>query len=201
MLLGLGAVAGLAMAAFGLAGSTSHSALPDNVVAEVNGGVILADDYERVIAGVASDRREPIDADERRRVLDRLIEEELLVQRALELDFARKDPRARGDLTQAVIAAVVDEANNVQPTDPDLKAFYEKYQSFFTPSGALRVRQIFCRAPTLDDVDATAARCTAAATRLRAGEDFTVVRQQLGDPELSPIPDTAPRPSLTPASG
>lgn len=191
ILLALGATAGVAMAAVGLAGAPSPSALSANAVARVNGQVILTDDYERIVAGLASDRREPVGLEDRRRVLDRLIEEELLVQRALELDFPRKDPRARGDLTQAVIAAIVDESRNSQPSEAELRAFYERNLAFFTPSGARQVRQIFCRVATLADEAATEARCAQAATRLRAGEEFAAVRQQLGDAELAPLPDAA----------
>ena len=41
------------------------------------------------------------------------------------------------------------------------------------------------------DEAATEARCAQAATRLRAGEAFAAVRQQLGDDELAPLPDAA----------
>ncbi len=197
LLLALGAATGLVLAAAGLVGQrrTDRSSLPPSVVARVNGEPISTDDFQQLVAGLAGDRREPIDDQQRRQVLDRLIEEELLLQRALDLGFARKDPRVRADLTQAMIAAIVDESKDLQPSDVELRAFYEENQAFFTPSGALRVRQIFCRAPTLGDVAATEARCADAAKRLRAGEDYATLRQQLGDQELSPLPDTPLPPS------
>ena len=86
-LLGLGAVAGLIAAALGLLlpDSSSNDPPEQEIVAIVNGDVILRDDYLRLLAGFERDARNPVDDKIRQHVLDRMIEEELLVQRALDL--------------------------------------------------------------------------------------------------------------------
>jgi hypothetical protein len=180
----------VALAAAGLlrAGGEGGETLGSDLAARVNGVAIRAADYERALAGVASDRRNPLDAAERRHVLDRLIEEELLVQRGLELGFARHDRKIRADLVNAVIGAIAIEAEDLQPSDAELEAFYAEHRDFFTRPGRLRVRQVFCKAGGADDARA-AARAAEAARRLRAGDDFTAVRTALGDVEISPVPD------------
>ena len=190
LLLSLGAVIGIGLAATGLLGSQSpsHRSLPQAAVARVNGEVIRTDDYQRALNALAQDRRDGLSDGDRRLVLDRLIDEELLVQRGLQLGFMRKDARVRKDLTAAVIDSVVVEHQDAPPTDGELQVFYDEHRDFFTGPGRLRVWQIWCRATGTDGSDPLE-RAQQAASRLRAGEPFATVREALGDPELAPLPD------------
>jgi parvulin-like peptidyl-prolyl isomerase len=200
LLLVLGAASGVALAAMGLLGGMSPGrasatwasptqSLPPNAVARVNGEVIRAEDYQRALEAVREDRRDGLDDTKRGQVLDRLIEEELLVQRGLALGFARQDTRVRKDLTAAVIDSVVAEYQDVQPTDAELQTFYDAHRDFFTGPGRLRVRQVWCRTGTTAEATVALDRAQQAASRLRAGEQFATVRDALGDRELAPLPD------------
>lgn len=194
-LLTLGAALGVVMAGGGLLGSArpGSTALPAGAVARVNGQLIRTEDFERSLAGVASDRRDGVDDAERQHVLDRLIEDELLVQRGLELGLARHDRKVRADLVAAIVASVVADYEDLEPTDAQLQTFYDERADFFSRPGRLRLRQIFCGVNS-DGGDAVAlARARDAVRRLRIGEDFATVRDTVGDPELSPLPD-APLP-------
>lgn len=191
MLLGLGALMGMALAAIGLVGRAGRvgQALPLGAVARINDEIISADAYQRMVAAVDNDRRDGIDEAQRRHVLDRLIDEELLIQRGLELGFAQRDRKVRADLSAAVIASVVADSEDLQPSDVELQAFYDQHRDFFTQPGRLRIRQIFCRVAIVDDGAAALQRAQEASRRLRAAEPFAVVREALGDPEVSPLPD------------
>ena len=191
VLLAIGAGAGVALAATGLvaSGVTRGRGLPPGAVARVNGALLRADDYTRSLDALERDRRGGAEPADRRFVLDRLIDEELLVQRGLELGLARQDARVRRDLTAAVIDAVVTEHEDGTPSDADLEAFYRRERDFFARPGRLRVRQLWCRADTAADAPSAEARARAAAASLRAGEDFAGVRARLGDPEIAPLPD------------
>jgi parvulin-like peptidyl-prolyl isomerase len=189
LLLAFGAATGVALAAAGLAGPRRPPRLPADAVARVNGTVIRTEEYQRVVAGLVADRRDGIDAADRRRVVDRLIDEELLVQRGLELGLARNDRKIRSDLTAAVIASIVAQREDVQPSDAELEAFYESHRDFFAQPGRLRVRRIFCRVSAPADDAAAQARAQEASRRLRAGEAFGTVQTALGDPEIAPLPD------------
>ena len=191
LLLVLGAGAGIVLAASGLlaSGTGTGRALPPGTVARVNGEVVRLDDYRRAVAALASDRRDGIGPDDRRHVLDRVIEEELLVQRGLELGLARHDARVRRDLTAAVIDAVVTGTDRVQPTDPELEAFYASNRDLFVRPGRVHVRQVWCRAERPADDGDAGARARRAAARLRAGEPFETVRDAEGDHEPATLPD------------
>ena len=79
-----------------------------------------------VLAALASDRRSPLGPEDRRHVLDRLVDEELLVQRGLDLDLPSLDRRVRADLTQAVIASVLAEVEEDEASHGDLEAFFQE---------------------------------------------------------------------------
>ena len=189
VLLGAGAALGLAWAAVGLlrAGDASD-ALPADAVASVNGEIVRVDEYQRAVQALAADRRDPIGEAEKRHVLDRLLDEELLVQRGLELGLARHDRRVRGDLVSAVIQAVVQQSEAEEPSDADIEAFYRDHRDYFTRTGRLFVRQILVRGRPARDEEEARARAGEAARRLRAGEPFEQVDEALGDPQVAPLP-------------
>lgn len=189
VLLAVGAAAGVALAAAGLIAVKPGSALPHGAAARVNGELIRSEDYERTLAGLAGDRRDGVGAGERQRVLDRLIEEELLVQRGMELGLARHDRKVRADLTAAVIASVIADTEDVQPTPAQLQAFYDENRAFFTRPGRLRLRQVFIGVSGGTDEAAAREHAAEASRRLRAGEAFDAVRAALGDSEVSRLPD------------
>jgi hypothetical protein len=194
VLLVLGALAGAGLAAGGLAAAPRHGQLPTGVVALVNGEPIRADDYQRTVEGVANDKRDPITDADRRHVLERLIDEELLVQRGLALGLARQDRRVRADLTSTVIDGVVGDVSERTPTDDELAAFYQRNRDFFAGPGRVRVRQVFVRGGSVAD-DTALARAQQAAVRLRSGDDVAAVVAALGDAPVSPLPDTLLPPS------
>ena len=190
-LLALGAATGVLIAAAGLVGhaGTGGRGLPAGAVARVNGQLITADEYGRVVAGLAADRRDGVDAEMRRQVLGRLIDEELLVERGLELGLARRDARVRKDLTAAVIDTVVTASADPEPSPADVEAFSRERPDLLRRPGRLRVRQVWCRAATAADDAPARARAREAAERWRHGEAFDAVRDAVGDAELAPLPD------------
>lgn len=185
-LLALGATAGLAAAVATLVGGPALPVSAD-AVAVVNGVPIRRDDYLRALAGVASDRREPIDATVEEHVLNRLIDEELLVQRGLELGLPRRDRTLRGQLVTAAIDLLA--RSTVEPSDADLRTFFEAHPDYFEDPGRVRVRQVFVRTEGRPE-DEARTRAEDAARRLRAGEAFDTVAAALGDDPVASIPDT-----------
>jgi parvulin-like peptidyl-prolyl isomerase len=180
----------VALAAWGLLGTdASNAALPRGVVASVNGKLIQAEDWARLVEGIESDTREPAGPELRRRVLDRMIDEELLVQRGVELGLVESDRRVRADLTQAMIQSIVVEVEDEKPSEDELRRFYEEEAGFFTQPGRVRAAQIFFRVRAPAEDGAAAARAAEAQRRLFAGEPLERVRAELGDEEVSPLPD------------
>ncbi|MGH0033291.1 MAG: peptidylprolyl isomerase [Myxococcota bacterium] len=188
-LLGAGAVLGLAAAAVGLMrGPEPGAGLPEGIVASVNGERVRVEEYQRAVQALASDRRSPIGDAEKRHVLDRLLDEELLVQRGVELGLVRHDRRVRGDIVSAVIQVVVQQTEAEEPTADDLERFYADNRDYFARTGRLFVRQVLVRVPPGADEDAARRRAGEAAERLRAGHDFADVDEALGDTQVARLP-------------
>lgn len=144
VLLGVGALTGALIAAVTLIFPASHSdALAGDVVATVDGRPILREHYERAIAAVEADRRSPIDDEERRRVLDRLIEEELLIGRALELGLASRDRRVRADLAAAMLDVVRAGTDETPASLEELRAFYAEEAARFRRPPRFEIQHAF----------------------------------------------------------
>jgi parvulin-like peptidyl-prolyl isomerase len=185
----LGAAAGVAAAGYGVLGPGQAAELPKGAVASVNGIAISADTYTRLVEGFESDTREAASEEMRRRILDRLIEEELLVQRGLAMGLAESDRRVRADIVQAMIRSAVAESETETPSERELRAFYEEQRAFFTTPGRVRIEQLVV--PVKDALDDAPARARAeeARARLARGAALAAERGAHGGGELSPVPD------------
>jgi parvulin-like peptidyl-prolyl isomerase len=135
---GLGAVL-VGFNLFAIAPS-NPSELSPGVAALVNGQAISMEEYGRVIASYEADHREPTTAADRARLLDRLVEEELLVQRGIAVDLPTHDESVRSVLVQSMIASTLAEAQALEPEERDLLAYYQANQAFFTLAPQLHVR-------------------------------------------------------------
>ena len=133
-----GLAAGTALGAVGLRAAPAP-ALPPEAVARVDGQLILRDAWQRAVAAVNADRRAPLTAADERHVLERLIDEELLVQHGVALGLVERDARLRSTLVSQVMQAAT-QAARAEPDEATLRAFYDEQRERFTPAARLRVR-------------------------------------------------------------
>lgn len=140
VLLALGSVAGICLGIFSaLRGSEAilhelPNRLPKDAIAVVNGKKISTDEYYRAVAMLASDKRTALTDADRVHVLNRLIEEELLIQGAISHGLVETDRAVRKAMTQAMLAAIVTDSASARPTEEELRAFCEKNRSVFSHS-------------------------------------------------------------------
>jgi parvulin-like peptidyl-prolyl isomerase len=188
--LSAGAAAGVALAAFTLVaagGSEPEAAASPDAVALVNGAPITREALARFTAAIARERgRLELDPAEQRRILDRLIDEELLLQRGLALGLDRNEPAAR----RAIVSAVMDALTTQDSVEPDraaLEAFYAENAAGFTRPGRLRFEAV--RIPI--EVPEAEARARAAEIVRRAadGEPLAAAAADLAAPIDPPLPE------------
>jgi hypothetical protein len=183
------ALAGIGLSVWSIAGAAQPRLGPD-VVALVNGVPIVRADYEtaRRLRRKEMDR-ELNAAEQRKRALAQVVDEELLVQRALELDLVRKDDTLRYQLRTAVEDAVVADAlSTAGPVDEQqLEAHYREHAGEFLRSPRAMVERLFFRVAASDDARRARGRAEAVAARLAAGETFETVRTA-GDPPPQALP-------------
>jgi hypothetical protein len=127
-LLAVGMLVGAALAVYFIVRLPETREPTSDAVAWVSDRPISRASYENALQAVASDRKGgALRADDRARVLERLIDQELLIDRAIELGLHERDPQIRNQLVTAMIDFLVrraeDEAAAVSETD--LRAFYQ----------------------------------------------------------------------------
>ena len=188
-----GAIAGAAIAAATLvrggapnaAGTTAS--VPSEAVAIVNGLPITRDALARFTGAVARERGGlDLDPAEQRRILDRLIDEELLLQHGIALGLDRSEPSAR----RAIVSAVIDTLTTAEMRDPDrsdLEAFYRDYGKTLARAGAVQVELAFVPVGAIAE-DEAKRRAVEIAGRARAGESLAALSMALGQPLEPPLP-------------
>jgi hypothetical protein len=133
-----GLAAGALLAAIGLR-AAPRPALPPEGVARVADRVILREAWQRAVAAVAADRRTALTPADERHVLERLIDEELLVQHGIALGLVENDARLRSTLVSEVMQAAT-QAARAEPDEAALRAFYDEQTALFAPAARLHVR-------------------------------------------------------------
>ena len=120
--LALGALSGLILAGYGfLRQAETGNDLPASAVARVNDVLISRDNYDRALARLAGESAGVSSLESRVWMLERLIDDELLVQRGLELGMAQSDGEVRNAIVNSLIASVTAEADAASPTDEELE--------------------------------------------------------------------------------
>ena len=111
--------------------------------AKIEDTSIPMEKYLVQLEGLAKDKRSPITQSDKEYVLERMIEEELLIKRALDLGMLDNNPMARGTIVQQMIKTIISENQRYEVTEEELKEFFVQNTGFFTKSSRLRIRQIY----------------------------------------------------------
>jgi hypothetical protein len=119
-LLALAAATGIALGGLEANGWWQDSrSLPMDSAARVNHTEIRQLDYQRALGLMASGKRSPLTTEDRILVLERLIQEELLVQYGIAQDLLRTDRKVRSAVLQSVLAGLDIQARAAVKQDSD----------------------------------------------------------------------------------
>jgi parvulin-like peptidyl-prolyl isomerase len=142
VLLGAGAAAGLLLAATGLVEKWSQpaDALPQSMIARVGDHLIPESRYAELLSDLETDKKTPLTEQDRQFVLDRLIDEELLILRGIELGLPQAAPGIRKAIAASVIAQVTADTQATLPDEATLRDFYRANAAFFSTTARYRLR-------------------------------------------------------------
>jgi hypothetical protein len=182
MLYALGALLGLGIAGYGLftAAGTSTHAVPPEDVALVNQRPILRSDFIAQLESETGLKFDESSQADRVKVLDEMVREELLVQRALELDFAETDQATRNALVTTISQQATVEVTTSQPSEAQLREFYERHRDRYASEGTMQVRNWRLPLDPAKPRDAQLKSAGEAARALRAGEPAEAVMRRFG---------------------
>jgi parvulin-like peptidyl-prolyl isomerase len=177
ILLASGALIGLAIAGYGLftAKGTRSRGVPPEAVALVNQRQILRSDFmtqtqAQFVLPFAQTTRE-----QRRMVLEDMINEELTVQRGLEIDLPSYDPDVRNALVAGVELEVTADVLSQQPSAEELRAYYERHKDKYSSEGVMQLRDLVVKIDPSRPLAAAQAKAVAAVAALRHGQSLDTV--------------------------
>jgi PPIC-type PPIASE domain len=173
VLLASGAIIGLIIAGYGLftaKGTRSH-AVPPEAVALVNQRQILRSDFMTQAQVQFAVPFTQTSMAQRQQTIEAMIDEELMMQRGLEIDLPSYDPDVRNALVAGVELEVTADVLAQQPTPEQLRAYYEQHKDRYSSEGVMQLRDLVATAKD------SAAR---AADDLRHGRPLETVINQYG---------------------
>ena len=100
-ILGLGLIIGMALAAMTIVKKNNID--DQNYAAKIEDRFIPYATYQMQLEGLANDKTSPLSEEDKAYVLERMIEEELLIKRAIDLGMLENNPMARGTIVQQMI--------------------------------------------------------------------------------------------------
>lgn len=180
--LACGALIGLAIAGYGLftAKGTRSSGVPAEAVALINQRQILRSDFMTQTETQYSVPFAQTTRQQREKVLEDMINEELMMQRGLEIDLPSYDPDVRNALVAGVELEVTADVVAQQPTSDELHAYYESHRSRYASEGIMQLRDLVVRTDASRSASAAHAVAIKAAAEIRAGQSLDAVIRRYG---------------------
>jgi parvulin-like peptidyl-prolyl isomerase len=156
VLMSIGALIGLFLAGYALftARGASTLSVPAEDVALVNQQAISRSDFLILLQTLYGVDLSHATREQRQKVLNDMIREELFVQRGKELDLASSDPEVRSALVNAVELEISESAITAQPNEATLRDYYATHQDRYVSEGIMNVRDWVFPAGDLGDMAA-----------------------------------------------
>jgi hypothetical protein len=183
-----GTVIGLSIAGLGLIerGQDEISTLPPGIIAKVGETLIGTGQYVALLDDLAADKRNPLTDQDQEFALQRLIDEELLVQRGVELGLAENAPTIRKAVAAEVISHVVTATRATPPDEATLREFYASASAYFSSPGRLRLHWWMQKSSSLE-IEALAWETIHG---LQRGDEPQVLLRQYGFERVADFPDS-----------
>ena len=187
-------VVGLVLAALGMfRGAPAPLAeVPPGYVALVNQKGVLESDLISQVESATMKRFDEATPEEKRRVLHSMIDEELLVQRALLLDLPETTIEVREAMQQGVEAQVAEPYWALPPSDVDLRAYYDKTRLDYTNDGTMVVHDLVMHVGGFQNANQSTPQALSDAAdavyRLRSGASVDYAKEHYGFVDSNRLP-------------
>ena len=113
-----------------------------NWIAKIDERAISKEKFETYLESIAFSRKTGLIESDPENVLERMIDEELLIQRGIDLGMIENDSEIRGMIIQKMISSIVSETNDLRISQEDLEEFFSKNKDLFIPSPKLRLLKL-----------------------------------------------------------
>ena len=152
-----------------------------NWIAKIDDRAISKGKYESYLDSVAQSRKSGLIASDAENILERMIDEELLIQRAVDLGMLENDSELRSIIIQKMISSIIAETKNIRFSQQDLQTFFVENKDFFAPSPKLHLLKLSF--PRVNAVQADKAR-----QMILSGDLMSA--KQLAETDVIQLPNT-----------
>ena len=111
-----------------------------DAVARVGTQEISRDRYNEILNLVDENNVNEISSNKKALIRERLIDEELLLQKAIELGLIRKDSILKNNIVQVMLDYIVSSNQEPDPTNQELNEFFEKNLGLFSGTTSFKLK-------------------------------------------------------------
>ena len=104
----------------------------DQAIARVGEKEISRQRFEEIIKVLDDQRNSELTLEKKNLIRERLIDEELLIQRAIELDLVRNDSLVKGNVIQTMFQYIINSNELVEPSEAELREYFSKEKNYFS---------------------------------------------------------------------
>ena len=123
----------------------------DQAIARVGEKEISRQRFEEIIKVLDDQSNSELTLEKKNLIRERLIDEELLIQRAMELDLVRNDSLVKGNVIQTMFQYIINSNELVEPSEAELREYFSKEKNYFSSGRRYKLKNYTFR--NLDDAE------------------------------------------------
>ena len=104
----------------------------DQAIARVGEKELSRKRFEEIIKVLDDQSNSELTLEKKNLIRERLIDEELLIQRAIELDLVRNDSLVKGNVIQTMFQYIINSNELVEPSEAELREYFSKEKNYFS---------------------------------------------------------------------
>lgn len=124
----------------------------DQAIARVGEKEISRQKFEEIIKVLDDQSKSELTLEKKNLIRERLIDEELLIQRAIELDLVRNDSLVKGNVIQTMFQYIINSNELAEPTEAELREYFSKEKNYFSSGKRFKLKNYTFR--NLNDAEA-----------------------------------------------
>ena len=112
----------------------------DTAVARVGEKEISMQRFEEIIKVLDDQSNSELTLEKKNMIRERLIDEELLIQRAIELDLIRNDSLIKGNIIQTMFQHIINSNEVIEPSEKQLRDYFRKEKDYFSSGKRFKLK-------------------------------------------------------------
>ena len=112
----------------------------DQAIARVGEKEISRQRFEEIIKVLDDQSNSELTLEKKNLIRERLIDEELLIQRAIELDLVRNDSLVKGNVIQTMFNYIINSNKLAEPSEAELREYFSKEKNYFSSGKRFKLK-------------------------------------------------------------